>query len=171
MEESEFEQFVDLDRSERVRTAFKIQDGDLTSYAVDWDIPSFFAAGDGAHSVAEQVGFCRSHLERGGRMIGAFDGETLVGVGVLTPEVRPEMAQLAFLHVSAGYRREGIATRILQTLIEAAFETGARQMVVSATPSESAIGFYLAQGFLPADVPLPELYELEPDDIHMLRDI
>jgi ribosomal protein S18 acetylase RimI-like enzyme len=104
-------------------------------------------------------------------MIGALDGETLVGVGVLTPEVRPEMAQLTFLHVSAGYRREGIATRILQTLIEAAFETGARQMVVSATPSESAIGFYLAQGFLPADVPLPELYELEPDDIHMLRDI
>ena len=37
------------------------------------------------------------------------------------------------------------------------------------TSSGSAVGFYLSQGFRPADTPIPELYALEPEDIHMLR--
>jgi GNAT superfamily N-acetyltransferase len=104
-------------------------------------------------------------------MIGAFDGERLVGVGLLTPEVRPEIAQLAYLQVSSGYRRLGIATRIVHTLIDWASETGARQIYVSATPSESALGFYLGEGFSPVDELLPELFELNPEDIHMIRNL
>jgi hypothetical protein len=40
---------------------------------------------------------------------------------------------------------------------------------VSATPSESAVGIYLRMGFEPVDEPLVELYELEPEDIHMAK--
>jgi hypothetical protein len=43
------------------------------------------------------------------------------------------------------------------------------RMYVSATPSESAVGFYLRHGFTPVADPLPELFELEPEDIHMAR--
>jgi hypothetical protein len=44
-------------------------------------------------------------------------------------------------------------------------------MYVSATPSESAVGFYLKHGFRLAIEPIPELFEEEPEDIHMLLDL
>ena len=40
-------------------------------------------------------------------------------------------------------------------------------MVVSATPSESTVGFYRRRGFEPTAAPLPELLELEPEDVHL----
>ena len=163
--------FNDLDRSEVVHTGYKMKNGQLITTTVEWDIPSFFLAGIGEHSVTEQIQFCRSHLNKGGKMIGGFDGELLVGVGLLTPEVRTGMAQLAYLHVSSNYRRMGIAARLLEKLTEWASEMGTRQIYVSATPTESAIGFYLSQGFSPVDEPLAELFELEPEDIHMNKNI
>jgi hypothetical protein len=40
---------------------------------------------------------------------------------------------------------------------------------VSATESESAVSFYLSQGFRPTATPNPQMFELEPLDIHMVR--
>jgi hypothetical protein len=48
-------------------------------------------------------------------------------------------------------------------------KAGAKRMYVSAVPSESAVGFYLSQGFEPTDTPIPALFELEPQDIHMVK--
>jgi hypothetical protein len=39
----------------------------------------------------------------------------------------------------------------------------------SATPSLSTVRFYLGRGFEPMSEPLPELYKLEPDDVHMQK--
>mgnify|MGYP001813666180 FL=1 len=169
MENHEINKLADLDRSELVKTSYRLEAGQLIGQPVGWNVPSFFLQGEGDHSLAEQIRFCQSHLEKGARLIGAFDGGKLVGIGIITPEVRPGMAQLAYLHVSEGYRRQGSATRILQELIGWACEKGTRQIYVSATPSGSAVGFYLSQGFVSAEEPLPELFDLEPEDIHMIR--
>ena len=171
MDESDLHKFKNLDRSEVIRTGYENRNGELVKITVEWNVPSFFFEGEGEHSVAEQIQFCRSHLKRDGQMIGAFDGEKLVGVGLLTPEVRPEIAQLAYLQVSSGYRRMGIATHIVHSLIEWASGAGARQIYVSATPSESAVGFYLGKEISLIDEPLPELFELEPEDIHMIKNL
>ena len=40
-------------------------------------------------------------------------------------------------------------------------------MVVTATPTENTVRFYLSRGFEPMAEPLPELFELEPEDVHM----
>jgi ribosomal protein S18 acetylase RimI-like enzyme len=77
------------------------------------------------------------------------------------------MAQLVFLQVSDGYRRQGIASRLTAECIRMARADGAKKLYVSATPSESAVGFYQTQGFRLVDKPNPELYALEPEDIHM----
>jgi N-acetylglutamate synthase-like GNAT family acetyltransferase len=77
------------------------------------------------------------------------------------------MAQLAYLQVSAPYRRRGIATAITQRLLDLARAHGASNVYVSATPSQPTVAFYQKFGFSPAAEPLPELYELEPEDIHM----
>jgi GNAT superfamily N-acetyltransferase len=107
------------------------------------------------------------HAGRGGTVLGAFAGDTLVGIAVVVPEVRPRIAQLAWLHVTNGFRGRGIGTRLCDQLDDLARGAGATEMVVSATPSENTVRFYRGRGFAPMAEPLPELYELEPEDIHL----
>ena len=79
------------------------------------------------------------------------------------------MAQLALLHVSNGFRRNGIGNHLTRELIDEAKTFGADRVYVSSTPSGSAVGFYLSQGFELVDDVIPELFKLEPEDIHMLK--
>jgi hypothetical protein len=48
-------------------------------------------------------------------------------------------------------------------------ELGDREMVVSATRSRNTVDFYMRLGFRPMANPLPELYALEPEDVHMWK--
>jgi ribosomal protein S18 acetylase RimI-like enzyme len=75
------------------------------------------------------------------------------------------------LHVSRQARRQGVARRLTDEVVRLAREGGARELYVSATPSESAVGFYLRQGFRPTTRVDEVLYRLEPEDIHMVRPI
>jgi GNAT superfamily N-acetyltransferase len=169
MSPDEVDKVADLDRTERIRTGYEMRDDQLKKLDVHWDSPPWFTEGAGVHSIKAQIHFCREHLSRGGIMYGAFDGEILVGIGILTPDIQPGMDQLSFLHVSHGYRRDGIGYKIAAALQEASLARGAKQLYVSATPSGSAVGFYLDFGFQPVQEPIPKLYELEPEDIHMVK--
>ncbi|MCP4361505.1 MAG: GNAT family N-acetyltransferase [Chloroflexi bacterium] len=168
MNPNEVHRFGEIDRSERIRMGYEYADGSLQKLEVHWDTPTFFAEGTGEHTVAAQIAFFSEHLSRNGRMLGAFDSEELVGIGLIQHEICPGLSQLASLHVSNAYRRQGIASRLVKELMDVARRDGANKMYVSATPSGSAVGFYLSQGFRPTAIPIPELYELEPEDIHML---
>jgi hypothetical protein len=42
-------------------------------------------------------------------------------------------------------------------------------MVVSATPSENTVRFYVGRDLQPTAEPLAELFELEPEDVHMRK--
>lgn len=116
----------------------------------------------------ETIEFCRDHMRRGARAVGAFDGESLIGIAMVTPNIRPGMAQLSFLHVTAAWRHKGLATQLLAAAKAEAAEGGHEQIYVTATPTRSAVGFYLNAGFAPNDQPIPELLALEPEDIHMI---
>jgi hypothetical protein len=171
MEPQEVSSVAEIDRSERIRTGYTCSGDELQQMVVNWDSPPWAWEGDGDHTVAAQVRFCSDHLKINGRMYGAFDGQKLVGIGIIQPQVAEGTAQLAYLHVSNGYRQTGIGGRITAALIREAKRCGARTMYVSATPSGSAVGFYLSHGFEPTDEPIPELFAKEPDDIHMVKDI
>jgi ribosomal protein S18 acetylase RimI-like enzyme len=171
MTESELSKIAEIDRTEVIRVGYEARDGELIEKAVVWDSPNFAPDGDGEHAVASQIKFCRSHMAKGAISVGAFDDETLAAIGVLTPEIRPALAQLAYLHVSAAYRRRGIGSAITRQLLEHARAQGSKWVYVSATPSESAVGFYKSFGFDLVEEPLPELHELEPDDIHMILEL
>ncbi len=171
MTAAELDRISELDRSERVTLAYEVQDGELARFTVDWDDPGWSMEGDGDHTVAHQIAFCRSHLERGGVMLGAFEADVLVGLAVVRPRLRDDLAQLAFLHISRRFRRQGIAGELMRKACAIAREAGSRRMYISATPSASAIGFYLAQGCRLAEEVDPELYALEPEDIHLILDL
>jgi len=171
MHESGLPRLAEIDRSEVIRVGYEVRHGELIEKDVVWDTPTFMPEGDGEHTVAAQIAFCKSHMERGAVAVGVFEEELLVAVGLLTPDIRPGTAQLSYLHVSASHRRMGIATALAHQLLEIARAHGAKRVYVSATPSGSAVGFYQSLGFDLVDKPLPELYELEPDDIHMILDL
>lgn len=160
----------DLDRSEHVTLGYRLVEGELQAEAVDWHVPRWRFEDEGTHTVARQVRFCQRHMLAGARAVGAIDEGRLIGIGLMTPGIRPDLAQLAYLHVSAAYRRAGVGARLFEDLISFAIASGARQVYVSAVPTESAVGFYRSRGFRLA-TPLPELYELEPEDIHMVMDL
>jgi len=88
---------------------------------------------------------------------------------MLRYELSDTVAQLALLHVSRAYRRQGIATRLFQEACRLARGDGAEELYVSATPSESAVGFYRSQGCRLAEQVNEELYAEEPEDIHMIK--
>ena len=81
--------------------------------------------------------------------------------------VRPGIAQLAYLHVSALSRATGVGSRLCTQIEQIARAADDAEMVVSATPSENTMRFYLGRGFQPMKEPLAELFALEPDDVHM----
>jgi ribosomal protein S18 acetylase RimI-like enzyme len=168
MHRSEIGRIAEIDRSEHVTLGYSYRDGKLESEEVDWQVARWYTDGHSEHSVQAKVDAWRHYLEQGGTMIGAFDVDLLVGMAISRPELTDSMAQLAVLHVSNGYRRQGIATRLTAEVSRLAKQDGASQLYVSATPSKSAVGFYQAQGFHLVEKPHPALYVLEPEDIHMI---
>ena len=106
-------------------------------------------------------------LRCGATMRGSFAGERLVGIGGVLPHLRPGVAQLVVLYVTNAFRGRGVGRRLSADLDEIARAAGDTSMVVSATPSLNTVRFYLGQGYAPMEEPLPELFVLEPADIHM----
>jgi GNAT superfamily N-acetyltransferase len=158
-----------IDRSEHIETLYRVTDGRLESYpATETEVPPWDPVGSGEHSVAAHIEFCRMVVARGATFFGAFDESEPAGIAAVNPSFEPGLAWLAVLHVSRPYRRTGTGRALWHAACEVAVAGGARSMYVSATPSESAVGFYLAQGCRLADVPHPELFAMEPDDIHLV---
>ncbi len=116
LQPSELNRLGEIDRTERVETIYYQQGANLKESAETFDIPPWSPTGDEFHTVPFQIGFCEEHLARGGQLFGAFDGERLVGIGLVTPHLRPGIAQLAYLHVSHGYRGRGVGQRLVEEM-------------------------------------------------------
>ena len=157
----------EIDRRERIVVLYEQRGTQLVARPGDWSSPSWEPEGAGEHSVTAQVRALEHYVDAGGVALGAFARARLVGIGVVVPHVRAAIAQLAFLHVSAPWRASGVGSRLCEQLDEIARTAGDSEMVVSATPSENTVRFYLGRGFRPMAEPLVELFELEPDDVHM----
>jgi ribosomal protein S18 acetylase RimI-like enzyme len=170
IEDREIPKIRDIDRAETIQHSYRFEGGKLIRLSVDWEIPGWFD-GDGAHSVDEMIRGTRRDLDFGGTAFGAFDGDRLVGLAVYRPGLWPAMGQLAGLHVSREYRRRGIASRLLEKVLALARGDGAACLYVSATPSDSAVGFYRSKGFAVTSEPDPQLLAEEPEDIHMVLEI
>ncbi len=168
MDACEIGRVAEIDRSEQVRVGYRMRDGALAAETVDWSIPPWSVEG-GEHSIEAKVRSWGAELERGGVLLGVFDGGRLTGVAILRYRLTEDLAQLAVLHVSRAYRRQGVGGCLLAEVERLAREEGARGLYVSSAPTESAVGFYLGHGFLPTDTPHPDLLALEPDDIHMTK--
>lgn len=168
---AEVERVADIDRTEPIDALYVQHGSRLEVVSGDWSAPAWDPDGTGAHSVAAQREEVERLLGRGATALGAFEGDRLVGIGVVLPHVRPGVAQLAYLHVSNGSRDRGVGGRLADALEEIARDAGDESMVVSATPSLHTVRFYERRGFAPMVEPLPELFALEPEDVHMRKEL
>ncbi|MAU08910.1 MAG: GNAT family N-acetyltransferase [Anaerolineaceae bacterium] len=160
---------MDIDRSEFIPATYTYENGQLLRHDNPHDCPTWSHDDDPHWSYAGHIAQFKRLLDAGGALIGAVDGERLAAFAVLRYKLVDDMAQLGALFVSNGYRRQGLAYKLCAEADRLAREHDAKRMYVSATPSESAVNFYLSQGFVPTDTPHPELFEKEPDDIHMVK--
>jgi predicted N-acetyltransferase YhbS len=109
-------------------------------------------------------------FDRRGWFHGLFDDGRLIGVVILDTKFIGkcrELLQLKFLHVSNAYRKQGLGDRLFKLAEDMARTRGAKGLYISATPSENTVNFYLQRGCVVTEEPDAELFELEPEDIHL----
>jgi GNAT superfamily N-acetyltransferase len=168
---TELSRVDEIDRTERIDLMYEQQGTALVARRGTWSASAWDRDGRGEHSVQAQRHALEHYCDAGGIALGAFSGGRLVGIGAVVPDVRPSIAQLAYLHVSEPFRAARVGSRLCEELELIAGGTGATEVVVSATPSENTVRFYLGRGYQPMADPLPELLELEPEDVHMKKQI
>lgn len=163
----ELYKYKQLDRTEQVDHIHYLREGKLVLEAEHWDVPDW-----SPEEKQRRIRRFRDLWAKGATFFGAFDGETLVGISILdhTPVATGvNRLNLDGLWVSHGYRAKGIGRRLFSLAAQEARSRGARSMYVSATPSKNTIRFYLEMGCQLADPIDPELFEHEPEDIHLER--
>jgi GNAT superfamily N-acetyltransferase len=155
-----------IDRSEVHHHIYEPRGGQLVRTPKYFEIPGWRP--EAAEKETPELLDC---FDRGGTFLGVFDGEALVGIGVLdSARVGPagDQMQLSYLYVSRAYRGRGVGMQLFEAAVSAARKAGATAVYVSATPTENTVDFYLNRGCVVAPEPDPKLLAAEPDDIHLV---
>ena len=168
---SEKGRIAEIDRSEHVFQNYVQGEGKLVLVDVDWKIPRWTGEGDGPHSVAGKLKEWDAYFQKDCVLWGASDGDVLVGFSAYRPRITEDMGQFALLHVSKAHRRQGIGRRLAGELIDHARREGSKRLYVSSVQTRATVDFYRGLGFRPTDEPVAELYQMEPNDIHMVMDL
>jgi len=158
-----------IDRSESIEAVYCFVDGTLVLKPEHHD-----ANGWPPGEAEKYTPILEDCSDRGGWFHGLFDDQKPIGVAVLESRfIRKgeSQLQLKFLHVSRGYRDKGFGKQLFILAATEARKRGAKGLYISATPSEHTINFYLRLGCKVASEPDPELFELEPEDIHLEYDL
>lgn len=162
---TEVDRVWEIDRAEVVNKIYYHEDGRLVLKPEHYDIPGW------PHGESEEYGpLLHDCFDRGGTFYGAFDGDELMGAAVLENKFigrDRDQLQLEFLHVSRRYRKGGLGRALFEKAAGRAQELGAKWLYVSATPSENTIHFYFHMGCSLTEELNPELFALEPEDIHL----
>lgn len=166
---SELNRIREIDRSEHVTGIYVMEQGEMKFIPQDNHVPNWTEADHQAN-----IEMLAPKLQGQGVLIGALNGDRLVGVAVLGNDWLDEektMLQMAFLYVSNSYRGLGIARWLMDQVCYHARNRGALQIYVSATETKSAVHFYQRYGCKLVDQVHPELFALEPLDIHMVLEL
>lgn len=157
---------AEIDRSESIAEEYRVEDGRLVVVPRPLDAPSW--SEDGLREYVDRV---RTLVRRGGRALGAWRGDRLVGFATLDVTGvggDPSVLQLDMLYVSRESRGRGIGRRLTTALAEEARTRGATALYISATPTRGTVDAYQRLGAHLAQNPDPTLFALEPDDVHLL---
>ena len=140
----EIERIWTMDRGEVIEAVYQLQDGHLVLTPEHFDAPGW---PPGEQEV--YIPILVDCFDRGGFFWGVFDGSELAAVAVLDNKRigrNADQLQLKLLHVSRPHRGQGFGRALFDQAAQKAKESKARQLYISATPSENTIDFYLSLG-------------------------
>jgi predicted N-acetyltransferase YhbS len=166
---AELDRIWEIDRTELVETVYSLVGGKLALQRQRHDVKGWPSS-----EPEKYAPIMLDCFDRGGWFHGLFDGAKLVGTAVLDGRFiggERKQLQLAFLHLSAGYRDRGLGRQLFALAADEARRRLARALYISATPSQHTIDFYLGLGCALARELDPQLFELEPEDIHLEYDL
>ena len=98
----------------------------------------------------------------------ALEEDRIVGFMSLVKELVYERMILDLIQVDQDFRGRGIGRMLWEKAVEEARLNGARELYISACPSEETIHFYKAMGAEVTDNPIMAIAEDEPDDLQMV---
>jgi len=155
-----------IDRSERVEGSYRVVSGALEFGGVESEVGPW-----DERELHEYVMRLVGVLDAGGVGFGAWNASRLVGIGSL--DVRPvggdpTLLKLDMLYVNSRHRKRGIGRALTSMLLDEARMHGATALYVSATPTRSTIDAYIEMGAELLATPDPELFRLEPEDVHLV---
>lgn len=165
----EIERVWNIDRSEVIENIYHLENGTLALRPYHCDVPGWPSG-----EAEKYTPILLECFDRGGWFYGAFDHAELIGAVVLDSKwigKHKDQLQLKFLHVSSAYRNRGLGTHLFELAKATARERRAKRLYISATPSENTVNFYLRLGCAVAGEPEPDLFALEPEDIHLECDV
>jgi predicted N-acetyltransferase YhbS len=154
-----------IDRREVIKKVYQLKNRKLVRKAAHYNMKGW-PPGEPEHYMPILMD-CFDH---GGHFWGVFAGDLLIGAAVLENRFiggSKDTLQLKFLHISSNYRRKGLGKKLFLLASEKAIELGAKKLYISSTPSENTVNFYLRLGCVLAKEINQELYNLEPEDIHL----
>lgn len=162
-------QLGEIDRSEHIDLIYEMRENELVELKQNHECSNW------DEKLLEEIqNRYVSELEQGGMAYGAFAEERLIGFGVLAHQLRgseQNQLQVDLMYVSRDYRRQGVGKRILNQLGEEAKKRGAQYLYISSTETRSAVSFYRSQGSQITSEMDQELYDKEPKDIHMIKEL
>ncbi|MBR6666415.1 MAG: GNAT family N-acetyltransferase [Lachnospiraceae bacterium] len=98
----------------------------------------------------------------------ALEEERIVGFMSLVKELVSERMILDLIQVDTDFRGQGIGRMLWEKAVEEARLNGAKELYISACPSEETIHFYKAMGAEVTDNPIIAIANDEPDDLQMV---
>jgi len=167
MKLEEAEKIKEIDRSEKINLIYENSDAGLKEVSTDHECPTW-----DTRELDQLLERFRIEITAGGIAYGAFENDCLIGFGVLGHKLRgknKDQLQIDLMYVTRSFRRKGIGKQLMNELSKEAKNRGAKFLYISSTETESAVNFYQNCGSELTDEIDQELFDLEPNDIHMLK--
>ena len=161
----EIENIRNIDRSEIINQFYYYKNGKLVLKKKYYNI-----SGWDPKNIERNINNLYDLYDRGGSFLGLFPEKRIVGVIALECKFigsNNDQLQVIFLHIDKNYRKQGYGKILMNQTKERAKELGAKKLYISATPSKNTVDFYIHLGCKLASEINADLYQLEPDDIHL----
>lgn len=156
----------DIDRSDYSNDVYVMRNGELICEKIEFNHKGF-----SPETIQEKIEKFSNMLLNGNHIFfGAYDGQTLIGIAGFEVKFRGKnmnMFDFGPLWIDRNSRQLGIGRELLNISASKAKELGAKKLYISATPVKNTVDFYLKMGCKVTDDIDIELFQEEPDDIHM----
>ncbi|MBB6126798.1 GNAT family N-acetyltransferase [Mucilaginibacter lappiensis] len=162
---AELHRIAEIDRAEEIMESYYLQNGQLLLKPDQQTVTHF-----DQQELDEIIRRQHKLINTGGRVIGAFDENMLVGVASvdgIKRGIHQNYLKMDILYVSKSVRGQKVGQNLLEQCKIIAKSLGAEKLYISATPTKGTVDFYLKNGAVITKEIDPELFALEPDDIHL----